>query len=179
MIETDRLVLRRWRDADTAPFFAMGQDAEVMRHIGPPMTYEDAARTVARVNAQIDSDGHAFWAVECRADAAFIGFCGVKHGPPGTPIADLPEIGWRLARTAWGQGYAREAAAASLGWFWANTIAPRVFAITTPANARSWGLMIRLGMARVTDGDFDHPALAEADPLRRHLTYAIDRPARD
>lgn len=177
MIETERLVLRRWRDADVAPFHAMGQDPEVMRHLGPPMSRADAEAIVARVNAAIDADGCAFWAVERRADGTFLGFCGIKRrGPAGTPIADDPEIGWRLARHAWGQGYALEGARASLAWAWANLDAPRVTAITVPANERSWGLMIRLGMTRLADGDFDHPVLADGDPLRRHLTYAIDRP---
>ncbi len=176
MIETDRLVLRRWRDEDSAPFHAMGQDAEVMRYLGPPMSLEEAKATIARLNAAIDHDGYAFWAIERKSDSAFLGFCGIKkNGPAGTPIADDPEIGWRLARGGWGQGYAKEAAEASLAWGWANIDAPRVAAITVPANERSWGLMIRLGMTRVADGDFDHPAVSEGDPLRRHITYEIAR----
>jgi RimJ/RimL family protein N-acetyltransferase len=175
MIETPRLILRRWRAADAEPFHAMGQDPEVMAHLGPLMSRADAEATVARQNAVADEHGSCFWAVERREDAAFLGFCGIKRGPPGTPIADLPEIGWRLARHAWGQGYAREAAAACLADAWSRDVS-RVYAITTAANERSWGLMIRLGMTRLADGDFDHPILAEDDPLRRHLTYAIDRP---
>ena len=58
-----------------------------------------------------------------------------------------------------------------LAWAWAHTERARLVAITTPGNTRSWGLMERLGMTRRADGDFDHPALAEGDPLRRHLTY--------
>lgn len=175
IIETSRLILRRWREADAAPFHAMGQDAEVMRYLGPPMTIEDAHATVARVNAGIDRDGCGFWAIERREDREFLGFCGVKPGPAGTPIADDLEIGWRLRRDAWGQSYAREAAEAALAWAWANTSAPRVTAITVPANAASRGLMVRLGMRRIEDGDFDHPALAAGDPLRRHVLYEILR----
>ena len=175
MINTERLILRRWRDADVRPFHAMGQDAEVMRYLGPPMSREDAEAAVARQNALADETGACFWAIERREDGAFLGFCGVKPGPAGTPIAGEPEIGWRLARPAWGRGYAREAAAACLADAWRRGEG-RVFAITVPANERSWGLMIRLGMARLADGDFDHPALPEGDPLRRHLTYAIERP---
>lgn len=175
MIATDRLILRRWREVDAAPFHAMGQDAEVMRFLGPPLSRADAQATVARQNAVADETGTCFWAVERREDGAFLGFCGIKPGPAGTPIADQPEIGWRLARHAWGKGYAREAAAACLADAWGRGV-PRVFAITVPANERSWGLMIRLGMTRQEGGDFDHPAVADGDPLRRHLTYAIDRP---
>ncbi|QNE33217.1 GNAT family N-acetyltransferase [Sphingomonas sp. NBWT7] len=173
-METPRLVLRRWRDTDVAPFHAMGQDAAVMRYLGPPMDLAACVATVARMNALAGASGDCFWAIERRIDGAFIGFCGIEPGPAGTPIADAPEIGWRLARDAWGQGFAREAAAACLQRAWDRCTA-RVHAITVAANERSWGLMIRLCMRRVTDGDFDHPALAEGDPLRRHVHYTIDR----
>lgn len=175
MIGTERLLLRRWRGEDAAPFLAVGQDGEVMRYIGPPLTPEDVAASIARQNALADAGGTCFWAIERRTDGAFLGFCGIKPGPVGTPIADLPEIGWRLARAAWGQGYAREAAAACLEDAWVRG-EQHVSAITVPANERSWGLMIRLGMTRVAAGDFDHPVVPEGDPLRRHLTYAIARP---
>ncbi|WP_137786615.1 GNAT family N-acetyltransferase [Sphingomonas sp. 3P27F8] len=176
MIETARLLLRRWRDADAEPFFAMGRDAEVMRFLGPPMSRADCMAVIEGQNALADEIGTCFWAIERRADGAFLGFCGIKPGPAGTPVADEPEIGWRLARAAWGQGYALEAAEASLDHGWATTEWPRVSAITVPANERSWGLMICLGMSRDAAGDFDHPALDLHDPLRRHLTYRITRP---
>ena len=175
-IRTERLLLRPWRDEDAEAFHLMGQDPEVMRFLGPPMSLEDCRAAVIRSNQTLADQGSCFWALERHSDLAFIGFCGVKRGPAGTPIADDLEIGWRLARATWGQGYAREAAMATLDWAWANTDAPRVAAITVPANEASWGLMIRLGMTRLPDGDFDHPALAPGNPLRRHLTYAIERP---
>ena len=176
MIETARLALRRWRDDDVAPFHAMGQDAEVMRHLGPAMSAEDCRATVARQNAIADAYGRCFFAMERRADAAFLGFCGIKPGPAGTPIAGEPEIGWRLCRAAWGHGYATEAARAVLAAEWQRGV-NHVAAITVPANARSRAVMERIGMARVTDGDFDHPALPPGDPLRRHVLYRIARPA--
>lgn len=174
MIETDRLLLRRWRDADAVPFHAMGQDAEVMRYLGPPMSMEECRAAIRRQNTMADVEGSCFWAMERRADGAFLGFCGIKPGPEGTPIAGRPEIGWRLARHAWGQGLAREAASACLNDAWRRNVR-QVWAITVAANTRSWGLMIRLGMGRVDNGDFDHPALPDGHPLRRHLCYTIDQ----
>jgi len=119
--------------------------------------------------------GHCFWALEERETGKFLGFCGLKTAPPGTPIADDIEIGWRLKRAAWGRGYAREAALASLDWGFTNLDCLRIAAITVPANTRSWGLMERLGMTRRTDLDFEHPSLAPGDPLRQHLTYVMER----
>ncbi len=174
MIETRRLILRPWREADVAPFHAMGQDADVMRHLGPPATWRDAVDGFERMQECQRRHGHCFWAVERQADRSFIGFCGLKPGKP--PIEGEVEIGWRLARQAWGQGYAYEAAAASLGWGWSHLDVPGIAAMTVPANTRSWGLMERLGMRRFPDEDFDHPDLSPDDPLRRHILYRIARP---
>ena len=176
MIETERLILRGWRDGDIEPFHTMCNDPEVMRYLGPPMSREVAEESAARQNGFLDSHGYCFWAVERKADGAFLGFCGLKPGPAGTPIADQVEIGWRLARDAWGKGYAKEAAEASIAWGWTNTDTPDIAAMTVLGNARSWGLMERLGMTRDPAGDFDHPAVAEGDPLRPHILYRIRRP---
>ncbi|VXC86479.1 GNAT family N-acetyltransferase [Sphingomonas sp. 8AM] len=178
MIVTERLILRAWRDDDVAPFHAMGQDAEVMRYLGPPTTDAGAHAMMREANDIAKITGRCFWALERRSDRAFIGFCGVEPGPAGSPIAGRPEIGWRLAREAWGQGLASEAARAVLAAEWARGT-PAVFAVTTIANQRSRALMERLGMTRVEDGDFDHPDLAPDSPLRRHVLYRIDRPLND
>lgn len=176
MIDTARLMLRGWRDADAAPFHAMGQDAEVMRYLGGLTSIAGAAEMVREQQQTATRFGRCFWVIERRDDGAFLGFCGVEPGPKGSPIADLPEIGWRLVRDAWGQGYAIEAARAVLADEWRRGT-DVVFAITVPANRRSWGLMERLGMTRVAGGDFDHPDLPPDSPLSRHLLYRIDRPS--
>ncbi|MBX9813703.1 MAG: GCN5 family acetyltransferase [Proteobacteria bacterium SG_bin5] len=174
MIETARLIVRPWRDADRAPFAAMGRDAAVMRFIGPPQSRAEADAAIDRMIAMQAAHGHCFWAVERRADGALLGFCGIKPGR--WPIEGLPEIGWRLGSAHWGQGYAREAAQACLDWAWATRDWPYVYAITVPANSASWGLMRRLGMARLADGDFEHPEVPEGSPLKSHVTYRIARP---
>src|SRR3546814_17748508 len=90
----------------------------------------------------------------------------LKHGPPDTPIATCVEIGWRLRSDAWGAGYAREAAEASIAWGWANLACDAIHAITTVANVRSRWLVERLGMTRSPDMDFDHHAVPADRPLR-------------
>lgn len=174
VIETGRLILRPWRQADVAPFHAMSQDAEVMRYLGPPLGWDAVQGAHDRMVACQADHGFCFWAVERRADGRFLGFCGLKPGAP--PIEGEVEIGWRLARAAWGQGYAREAATASLAWAWDRLDVPHVTAITVPANRRSWGLMERLGMARAAADDFAHPDLPPGSPLSRHIVYRIARP---
>lgn len=178
MIATERLILRRWRDADRAPFAAMGADSDVMRFLGPLQDRATADAGIDRMIADQAARGYAVWAVERRRDNAFLGFCGLNPVDLGaTPINDEVEIGWRLKRDAWGRGYAREAAAAVLGWGFGDGGLARIVAMTTAANSRSWRLMERLGMTRRADLDFDHPALSLGDPLRPHIVYVIDRDA--
>jgi RimJ/RimL family protein N-acetyltransferase len=129
---------------------------------------------MARQNALLDAHGYCFWAIERKEDGAFLGFCGLKPGPEGTPLFGEVEIGWRLAPAGWGKGYAKEAAQASLAWAWDHLDAPQVAAMTVLANTRSWGLMERLGMYRVPEEDFIHPNAPEG--LNPHITYRIDRP---
>ena len=176
MIETERSVLRAWREEDVAPLLAICGDPVVMRHLG---SVQDEAAVLAAMERQRASqarDGHCYWAAERKADGAMIGFCGLMVQAPTMPIAGQVDIGWRLARDAWGRGFAVEAARASLDWGWTNLDVPSVVAITVRANVRSWRLMERLGMTRCPDAAFDHPNLAHDDPLRPHIVYRINRP---
>lgn len=176
MIETERLILRRWEDRDRAPLNAMCRDPRVMAHIGPLQDMAETDAAIARQNGFLDRLGYCFWAIERQADGAMLGFCGIKPGAEGTPIQGEVEIGWRLAFDHWGHGYAREAAQASLDWGWNNTPAANIAAITVPGNVRSWGLMERLGMIRAVDGDFVDPAAPADSPIKHAITYSISRP---
>ncbi len=140
-----------------------------------PRAEADAA--LDRLRAFQASLGHSFWVLEARETSEFLGFCGLKIMAEGIPgLEGAIEIGWRLRRGAWGRGHAREAAEASLAWGWTHLPVPRIAAITTPGNIRSWGLMERLGMTRRPDLDFAHPALGPEDPLSPHIACEILRP---
>ena len=159
----------------------MGHNAMVsapvfMEHLGPVLPLAESQAAVRRQQANLAEHGTCFWAVEERSTGRFVGYCGIKPGPGATPIAGEPEIGWGISPDCWRLGYAREAAEACLAWAWAQREWQAVYAITAVVNARSRALMERIGMARVVNGDFSHPALGEGDPLRRHVLYRIDRP---
>lgn len=173
MIETERLLLRPWRESDRKPFWAMTLDREVMRYF-PATDRIDNDRLIERQIERQDKHGYCLWAMERKADQRFIGYCGML--PPHDPFVEI-EIGWRLAHADWGKGYAREGAEACLDWAWRELDAGSVIAVTVPANERSWGLMLRLGMTRNPEEDFDHPHMPEGDPLRRHVLYRINRPS--
>ena len=143
-----------------------------MRYL-PAVSREECDAAIDRMMTIQSAHGYCFWALDHKSDSRFLGFCGLL--PPSPPLSEI-EIGWRLTSDVWGRGYAREAAEAVLAWAWRSLDVQSIAAITVPANERSWGLMLRLGMEYVEGSDFDHPALAEGDPLRRHLLYRISRP---
>jgi RimJ/RimL family protein N-acetyltransferase len=176
MIETSRLVLRPWTEADFPEFVRVTNTPAVMEYLGGVNTPEEARAGYERVQACQEKHGFCFWIVERLSDRALLGFCGLKVGTAGSMTGKI-EIGWRLREDAWGKGYARESAAASLDWAWRNLTSPRVVACTVQANTRSWGLMERLGMQRRPDMDFDHPALPPGHPFRAHIGYSIARPS--
>ena len=175
--ETERLVLREWRDADADALFASGQDASVMQFLGPLMEHDDALGLISGQILNQSLFGYCFWPIERKSDGVLIGFCGLNPGPEQSPLESKLEIGWRLVHSAWGKGFAREAAEATLKWAWRSLPDDEVCSMTVVANARSWGLMERLGMVRRPDLDFDHPHLAADNPLRPQIVYSVARPA--
>ncbi len=174
-IETERLILREWREEDRAPFHAMSNDPRVMATLGPLMSRDESDALIDRVQARQATHGHTFWALERRKDKAFIGWCGIVIALEELPIGGQPEIGWRLSHDSWGQGYALESAKTSLDWALDVRGYEAVWAITSTNNSASWGLMERLGMVRRPELDFDHPNVAEGSPLKKHITYSIGR----
>ncbi len=171
MIDTQRLILRPYAARDRVAILSHVADAEVMHFLTPLPTEADVDAAIARQNGYQRDLGYCFWSVETRTGGAFVGVCGLKPGAVGTPLEGSVEIGWRFGREYWGQGFAREAAAASLAWGFANLTVDRIGAITVPANTRSWALMERIGMVRDHDADFDHPIVPDDSPLKRHITY--------
>ncbi|MBB5515923.1 RimJ/RimL family protein N-acetyltransferase [Rubricella aquisinus] len=172
--ETERLILRRWRDADDAPFAAINADPAVMRHFPAPLTRAESDAFLDRMRSLWRSD-LSFAAVERKSDGALIGMTGL-HRPVGLPIGPVTEVGWRFARSAWGHGYATEAANASLAVAWDMGLS-EVVAFTSPANQPSMRVMERIGMTRAPARDFIHPAMPADHPLNPAIVYAIS-PAR-
>lgn len=181
MIDTARLRLRPWQEADKPAFAEIINTPAMMRHFGGVQPRAAIDALIDQQMASQAADGCSMWAVELRGDGPagrLAGICGVRwqRAYPALPVHGELEIGWRIGEAWWGQGIAREAAEASLGWAWATTAAPRVLAWTSSGNTRSWGLMRRLGMARLPALDFWHPKVPADDPDGAMLVHAIGRP---
>ena len=166
MIRTERLLLRQWREEDREPFAALNADPVVMEHFPSTMSREASDAFVDFNIRTIDERGWGLWAVD--AHGTFIGFVGLNE-PNFMPGV---EIGWRLARDAWGHGYATEAAQAALAYAHDELGLDEVISFTATTNLRSRKVMERIGMTHDPKDDFDHPRVD--DPrLRRHVLYRL------
>lgn len=175
-LRTPRLLLREWRDDDCEPFAAMSFDPAVMEYLLPFTDRAAADAWVARMRAHNEEHGFAYWAVELPPVAGFIGAVGLSRmRSVGFPFAPAVEIGWRLARTYWRQGYATEAAWAVLDDGFGRLDLEEIVAFTLPVNRRSQAVMERLGMRRNPADDFEHPRVPEGHPWRRHVLFRIRR----
>ena len=176
-IETARLRLRPWRDADLEPFAALNADPRVMEFFPKRLSREESDALATRIRDRIDQRGFGLWAVEVPGLAPFVGFVGLAVPSFEAHFTPCVEIGWRLAYEHWGQGYASEAALAGLDFGFSQLGLTEIVSFTSTVNTRSMRVMERIGMTHAPEDDFDHPALAEGHPLRRHVLYRI-RPER-
>src|SRR5579863_5252417 len=172
-LNTERLLLRRWRAADRETFAALNADPEVMAHFPARLSREESDAMMDRLEAGIEADGFGFWAVEERGSGLLLGATGLNRVGFAAPFVPAVEVGWRFVRAAWGHGFATEAAGAALSFGFDSVGLDEIVAMAVPHNARSLAVMDRLGMQRDPDGDFDHPRVP-AGLLQRHVLYRID-----
>jgi RimJ/RimL family protein N-acetyltransferase len=173
---TSRLRLRQWTDADLAPFAALNADPEVMRYFPATLTQAQSDEFAGYVRDTIERHGWGLWAVEVTDGPPFAGFVGLNRVSFQAHFTPAVEVGWRLARPFWGNGYATEAATAALGFGFEQLDLDEIVSFTSTINEPSIRVMRRLGMTHDGAGDFDHPRAH--GPLRRHVLYRISNRVR-
>jgi RimJ/RimL family protein N-acetyltransferase len=172
---TDRLILRRWRDADRESFARMNRDAVVMEFFPALLSCEESDAMVDRIETHFTERGFGLWVAELRETGEFTGYIGLAVPRFAAAFTPCVEIGWRLASGHWGRGLATEGARAVVDYAFGDLGLPELVSFTVPANLRSRRVMEKLGMTHDPGGDFDHPSIAESHPLRRHVLYRIRR----
>ena len=165
-----------WRADDIEPLAAMSADLGVMHFLGGAMSRADTEAMLARITTHWESRGFGVWAVEHANE--FIGFAGIVVPRWEAKFTPCVEIMWRFVSSAWGNGFATEAARAALDDGFEHHDFPEVLSFTVQDNERSWRVMERLGMRRAPELDFDHPLVTEVDAPRQHIVYRITREAR-
>ncbi|MGH8994756.1 MAG: GNAT family N-acetyltransferase [Acidimicrobiales bacterium] len=171
-IVTDRLILRRWRDDDLAPFAALNADPEVMEFFPAPLARAESDELAARIDSDLAEIDFGLWALELRSTGEFIGFTGLSIPGFVAPFTPCVEIGWRLARPAWGRGLASEAARESLRQGFAEHGLAEIVSFTYEGNRRSRAVMERVGMTSDPADDFEHPRMP-GHRMARHVLYRL------
>lgn len=174
-IETPRLLLRDWADTDAAPFASLNADLRVMEFFPKALTRTESDAQMASIRETLARNGFGLYAVEEKDGAAFIGFTGLAVPGLKAPFMPAIEIGWRLARESWGNGYATEAAGAVVDRAFGQLGLEALVSYTAEWNRRSQRVMEKIGMTRDPRDDFMHPNLPADHKLAPHVLYRIDR----
>ncbi|MEP6608787.1 MAG: GNAT family N-acetyltransferase [Burkholderiaceae bacterium] len=170
----ERVLLRRWRGDDADAFAAMNADPRVMEFFLAPLSREESDVLLTRMRSVIEERGWGWWCVDINGQCA--GFTGLSVPPYQTPFMPCVEVGWRFRPEFWGHGYATEAASMALDYGFQSLQLREIVSFTTAGNHPSRRVMVRIGMQRDLNGDFDHPRMPLRHPLRRHVLYRIARP---
>jgi RimJ/RimL family protein N-acetyltransferase len=173
MMRTERLVMRGWRETDREPFAQLNADPEVMEHFPEPLSRVQSDAFADRIEQGFEERGWGLWALE--VDGTFIGYTGLQPVSFEAHFTPAVEIGWRLARGAWGHGYASEAARAAATYAFAELGLAELVSFTVPANSRSRAVMERIGMTHDAADDFDHPKFPDGHAMHRHVLYRLSR----
>ena len=176
VLETERLILRGWTQADGQPFARMNDDPSVMEHFPARLSRAESDAFVARIETLFGQRGFGLWALERRSDGTFLGFTGLWEPAFEAHFTPAVEVGWRLAAEHWGHGYATEAAREALRFGFVDIGLGEIVSFTTPANIRSQRVMQKLGMTHDPADDFDHPRVSPG-PFRGHVLYRLSRRA--
>lgn len=174
-LTTERLILRRWREADRKAFARMNADLRVMEFFPDPLSREESDLLMDRIEAHFEQHGFGLYAMELHHDGSFIGYVGLAVPTFQAAFTPCVEIGWRLAADYWGWGLATEGAREMVRYAFEDLRLDALVSFTVPGNIRSRRVMAKLGMTHDPAEDFDHPNLPEGHALRRHVLYRLRR----
>ncbi|KTD25721.1 acetyltransferase [Legionella lansingensis] len=173
ILSTERIVIREWQDSDLLPFALMNADSKVMKYFPARLTEQETRAMVERIQAHIQRHGFGLWAAELKATKEFIGFIGLNVPSFTAHFTPCVEIGWRLARSFWGQGLATEGGKAVLDYAFDKLHVQEIVSFTSERNKRSQRVMQKIGLSHDKKDDFHHPNLPIEHPLSWHVLYRL------
>ncbi len=173
VIRTERLILRPWKDEDFEAFAKINADPRVMEFFPSLLTRKESDEMAQKIKSKIEEEGWGLFAVSIPSVADFAGFIGLWPVTFPAPFTPAVEVGWRLGHDYWGNGYAVEGAKVALQLGFEILQLDEIVSFTSAVNKRSTHIMTKLGMHHSPADDFDHPAIPEGNPLRRHVLYRL------
>jgi ribosomal-protein-alanine N-acetyltransferase len=171
IFETDRLIVRQWLGKDKPDFYQMSADTDVMKFFPNTLSKNECNTVIQRITSLNEKNGFCFWACEVKQSKKFIGFAGLNKIDSELPFAPCVEIGWRLAKDHWGQGYATEAAKGCLEYGFQTLALKEIVSFAVKTNVNSIKVMERIGMIN-TKNNFMHPNV-DLEHLKEHVLYKI------
>ena len=176
MLETERLLLRRWKESDREPFAAINADPRVMEFFPGTLTREESDALIDNIESHFVNHGFGLFAAELKAEQKLIGFIGLHVAGFQAHFTPCVEIGWRIGKEYWGKGLATEGSQAVVRWAFDRLTLDSLVSFTVPENVASRRLMEKLGMTHDPADDFDHPKLPPGHRLRKHVLYRLKNP---
>lgn len=173
-LRTQRLILRQWSVEDYSLFAEMNANDEVMKYFPKPLNESESNQLAVTLSNLLSQRGWGLWALEEISSKTFIGFTGLHDAPRELTFSPATEIGWRLSRQCWGNGYATEAAQSVLAFAFERLSLDQVVSFTSVINKPSRDVMKRINMVN-TGRNFFHPAVPAKSPLREHVLYTISK----
>lgn len=170
-IETDRLILRSWKDDDRVTFADMNSNENVMKYFPAPLSVAESNSLASRIIAELDEWGFGLYAVEIKDTGEFIGYVGFHRFTFDVSFSPNWEIGWRISDRFWHKGYATEAASACIVYAREKKLCDALYSFTAVPNIPSENVMKRIGMT--FEGLFMHPALPSGHWLKEHKLYKL------
>lgn len=175
VIETDRLILRTWKNEDANEFYRINQDPKVIEFLKGSLTMQEVTDFISLMNKQFKEIGYTVWAAEEKSSGKLIGYIGLDPIKWNPPFGKAVEVEWRLGSEYWKKGYATEGAKACLDYGFNKCGLKEIVSFTVPANIRSIRVMEKIGMIRDLNGDFAHPELPLDHRSSKHVLYRIKR----
>jgi 3-dehydroquinate dehydratase / shikimate dehydrogenase len=172
-LKTQRLILRPWKESDLQPFAEMNADLKVMEFYASPLTKEESDALAKKIQQDYVHRNYGFWAVEVPGIAPFIGYVGLNYWDLEMSFAPCVDIGWRIASSQWGYGFATEGAQEALRYGFEVLDLPEIFSMATIGNVRSHRVMEKLGMTYAEN--FYHPKLPKEHPLSMRVLYRLSQ----
>jgi len=174
IIETSRVLLRHWGDEDLEPWIVMNADPETMLFFPRTSAAEESTASFQRLKNNLQANDFGLWAAEEKLSGEFMGFVGISwQGIPTLSEPKCQEIGWRLAKRYWGNGYATEAATEVLNYASKTLKLTELYSITSELNLPSINVMKKIGLQPRPELSFLHPRVPEGSPLRPHVVYSL------
>ena len=173
-LQTERLILRQWHKHDLVPFAEINKDSDVMKYYPSTLTESESNLFAKKLEMLISERGWGFWAVALKSNSQFIGFVGLHKPEADLPFTPCTEIGWRLSKKYWGNGYATEAASIVLKFAFDKLQLKEVASYTSPLNIKSKSVMERLNMVN-TMQNFEHPSIPKEHKLREQVLYKVTK----